>query len=121
MDRLLGGIIDDYTLYKIIEGAIAVLIMVAIYLGVQIILALKLIKGEEENATRQVPQRASFLRSTIFILIAGFFMLIHEFFEGLEKDAADYTTYELFELLAVMGAVLFLYEWHRTLKKLKKE
>ncbi len=120
MDRLLGGIIDDQTLYKIIEGAIAVLIMVAIYLGIQIILALKFIRKKEENSAQQV-QKKSFLRSTIFIFIAGFFMLIHEFFEGLEKDAADYTTYELFELLAVVGAVLFLYEWHRTLKKLKKD
>ncbi|HEY9205802.1 MAG TPA: hypothetical protein VIO58_07750 [Candidatus Methanoperedens sp.] len=121
MDRILGGIIDDYTLYKIIEGAIAIFIMVAIYLGIQIVLTLKFIKNKDESPGEIIPQKDSFYRSTIFILIAGFFMLIHEFFEGLEKDAADYTTYEFFELLAVVGSVLFLYEWNKTLKKLKKK
>jgi len=44
-------------------------------------------------------------------------MLIHEFFKGLEKEAPDYVTYELFEQTALSGLVLFLKEWHKTLKK----
>lgn len=110
MDRLVGSIIDDYTLYKIIEGTIAVLILVAIYLGVQIAMAMKFIKKGEANSSEVISQRKSFYRSTLFLFIAGFFMLIHEFLEGLEKDAADYTTYEFLELLAIVGLVLFLYE-----------
>ncbi len=47
-------------------------------------------------------------------------MLIHEFLEGLEKDAADNTTYEFLELIALSGLVLFLYELHKILKKMKK-
>lgn len=44
-------------------------------------------------------------------------MLIHEFFEGLEKESPDYVTYEFFELIALSGLVLFLNEWHKILKK----
>jgi hypothetical protein len=47
-------------------------------------------------------------------------MFLHEFLEGFEKDVADYTTYEFFELIALLGLVLFLYDWNKTLKKLKK-
>ncbi len=120
MDRLLGSIINDYTLYRIIEGTIAVLIMIAVYLGIQIALALKFIKKEEASSSEVVSKRKSFDWSTIFILIAGFFMLIHVFLEGLRSNIADYTTYELFNLIALIGLVLFLYEWHKSLKKLRK-
>ncbi len=120
MDRLLGSIIDDYTLYRIIEGTIAILIMIAVYLGIQITLALKFVNNGETNPNEVISQGKSLNRSTVFIFITGFFMLIHEFFEGLEKDAADYTTYEFLELIAFVGLVLFLYEWHKKSKKLKK-
>jgi len=119
MDRLLGSIIDDYTLYKIIEGLIAIVIMVASYFGIQIALALKFVKKEGENKNKLIAQASSY-RSTIFILIGAASMLVHEFLEGLEKDAADYTTYEMLELVALLGLVLFLHEWHKTLKKMKK-
>ncbi|MFZ3058330.1 MAG: hypothetical protein WA102_01210 [Candidatus Methanoperedens sp.] len=120
MDRLLGSIINDYTLYKIIEGAIATLTLVMIYLGIQIALTWKSLK-KEANAGEIIAQQKSFFRSSIFIFIAGLFMLIHEFLEGLEKDAPDYTTYEMFELIALLGLVLFFYEWHVILKKRKKK
>ena len=120
MDRLLGSIIDDDTLYRIIQAIITILILVAVYLSIQIALALKFTKKGAADSKEAILQRKSFNRSTIFILIAGFFMLIHEFLEGFEKDVADYTTYELLELIALVGLVLFLYEWHKTLKKLKK-
>lgn|SRR5574341_508376 len=120
MDRLLGSIIDDYTLYKIIEGMIAILSLATIYLGIQIALAWKYIE-KREGGSDIISQKDSFYRSTIFIFMAGLFMVIHEFLEGLEKDAPDYTTYEMFEFLSLMGLVLFLYEWHKILKKLKKK
>lgn len=121
MDYWLGNIINDYSLYKLIEAIIATLSMVVVYLGVQIALNWKLINKEGSSSDEIVSQKKSFYRSTIFIFIAGFFLLIHEFFEGLEKEAPDYTTYELFELIALIGLVLFLYEWHKILMKLKKE
>lgn len=120
MDRLLGSVIDDYTLYKIIEGIIAILSLVMIYLGVQIALTWKFLKKDGAGPGEIIAQHESFFRSSIFIFIAGLFMLIHEFLEGLEKDAPDYTTYEMFELIALLGLVLFFYEWHNILKKLKK-
>ncbi len=120
MDRLLGGIIDDYTLYKIIEGIIAILSLALVYLGIQIALSWRSIRKSRENPNDLIGQRASFLRSSIFIFIAGFFFVIHEFFEGLEKEAPDYTTYEFLELIALLGLVSFFYEWHRLLKKMKK-
>ncbi|VVB92815.1 Uncharacterised protein [uncultured archaeon] len=120
MDRLLGSIIDDYTLYKIIEGIIAILSLVMIYLGIQIALSWKSIRKERGNPDDLIGQRTSFFRSSIFIFIAGFFMVIHEFFEGLEKEAPDYTTYEFLELIALLGLVSFFYEWHRLLKNMKK-
>ncbi len=121
MDQLLGGIIDDYVLYKIIEGIIAILSIVTVYLGIQIALTLKYIKNKSENPEDIVSQKKSFNRSAVFIFITGFFLLIHEFFEGLEKEAPDYTTYELFELIAIAGLVLFFYEWYKMLNKFKNK
>ena len=121
MDRMLGSIISDYTLYKIIEGAIAILSMATIYLGIQIALTWKYLKKRSANRDDLVSERKSFNRSAIFIFITGFFMVVHEFFEGLEKDAPDYTTYEFFELIALIGLVSFFYEWNKILKKLKNK
>ncbi len=121
MDYWLGAWIDDYTLYKIIEGLMAILSMVTIFLGIRIALIWKFLKKDEENPKEIISNKNSFNRSTIFIFIAGFFMLIHEFFEGLEKEASDYVTFEFFELIALSGLVLFFYEWHRILNDLKKK
>ena len=49
MDKLLGNIIDDFTLYRVIEGIITILILVAVYLGVQIILMWKSLNKVETN------------------------------------------------------------------------
>jgi hypothetical protein len=120
MDRMLGSIISDYTLYKIIEGAIAILSLVTIYLGIQIALTWRYLKEKQSNRDDVVSERNSFNRSSVFIFVTGFFMVIHEFLEGLETDAPDYTTYEFFELIALIGLVSLFYEWNKTLKKTKK-
>lgn len=120
MDYWFGNFIDDYILYKIIEGIIAILSMIVIYLGIHIALNWKFINKEIPDSDEIISQKQSFYRSTLFIFIAGFFMIIHEFFEGLEKEAPDFVTYELFELIALSGLVLFLYEWHKILMKVKK-
>lgn len=120
MDYWFGNFINDYVLYKIIEGIIAILSMVVIYLGIHIALNWKFINKEIPDSDEIISQKQSFYRSTLFIFIAGFFMIIHEFFEGLEKEAPDFVTYELFELIALSGLVMFLYEWHKILMKVKK-
>jgi len=114
MDRILGSIIDDYTLYKIIEAIIAILLMIIVYLGIQICMVWKFMKRSDD-----IVSKTSFIRNAIFIFMTGFFMMIHELFEGLEKDAPDYTTYEFFELLALIGLASFFYEWYRLLKRYK--
>lgn len=121
MDRLLGSVIDDYTLYKIVEGLIAILSLVMIYLGVQIALTWKSLKKEGANSGEIIAQQGNFFWSIVFIFIAGISMVVHELFEGLEEIAPDYTTYEMFELIGLLGIVLFLNEWNKTLKKLKKK
>lgn len=120
MDYWFGNFINDYILYKIIEGIIAILSMIIIYLGVQIALNWKFINKEIPTSNEIVSQKQGFNRSVLFIFIAGFFMIIHEFFEGVEKNTPDFVTYELFELIALSGLVLFLYEWHKILTKLRK-
>jgi hypothetical protein len=119
MDYWLGSIIEDYSLYRIIEGLIAIFTLVAVYLGIQIALTWRLLKKDETSSEELVSQRASFNRSTIFIFIAGFFMLVHEFFEGFEKESLDYVSYELLEMIALLGLVMFFYEWHKMMKKYK--
>ena len=114
MDSLLGGIIDDYTLYKIIETAIAVLVMIIVYLGIQICLRWKYMKRDGD-----IISKINFTRSAIFIFMTGFFMIVHELLEGIEKYVLDFTTYEFLELLALAGLVLFFYEWYRLLKSIK--
>ncbi|VVB53438.1 Uncharacterised protein [uncultured archaeon] len=121
MDYWFGNLISDYLLYKIIEGIIAILSMIIIYLGIQIALNWKFLHKENPSSNEVISQTQSFNRSTLFIFIAGFFMLIHEFLEGLEKEAPDYVTYELLELVAITGLVLFLLEWHKILKQLRKD
>ena len=121
MDRLLGSIIDDYTLYRIIQSIIVILSMFTVYLGIQIALTWKFLKKDKANPDEIISQKGSFIRSSIFIIITGFFMLSHAFFEGLEEFAPDSTTYELFELIAFSGLVLFLYEWYKLLNKIKKK
>jgi len=120
MDYWFGNFINDIVLYKIIEGIIAILSMIVIYLGIHIALNWKFINKEISDSNEIISQKQSFCRSTLYIFIAGFFMIIHEFFEGLEKEAPDYATYELLEMIALSGLVLFLYEWHKILLKLKK-
>jgi hypothetical protein len=112
MDRLLGSIIDDYTLYRVIQSIIVILSIFTVYLGIQIALTWKFLKKDKGNSDEIISQKGSFIRSSIFIIITGFFMLSHEIFEGLEDLTPDSTTYELFELIAFSGLVLFLYEWY---------
>jgi hypothetical protein len=121
MDQLLGSIIGDYTLYKIFEGIMVILSLVIIYLGIQIALTWKFIKKEEADSNGNISEKMDFYRSSIFIFITGFFMLLHEFLEGLDKDAPDFATYELLELIALSGLVLFLYELNKTMKKSRKK
>jgi hypothetical protein len=120
MDRLLGSIIDDYNLFRIIQTIIIILILFAVYLAIQITLTWKFLKKGDSNSDEIISNKGSFYKNTIFIFIAGFFMLLHEFFEGFGENAPDETTYEFFELMAVSGLVLFMIEWHKILKKLKR-
>jgi len=120
MDKLLGNIIDDYTLFRVIEGIITILILVAVYLGVQIILMWRSLNKAETNPDKMISNKTSFIRSSIFIFMAGFFMILHNFLESLDKNEPDFATYESFELMALLGLVLFLNEWHKILKILKK-
>jgi len=121
MDQVLGSIIDDHSLYKIIEAMMIILSMAIIYLGIQIGLAWKFIQKERAKSDTILAQKNGFIRSSIYIFIAGFFIVIHELLEGLEKDAPDFVTYEVFELIALSGFVLFLYEWYEILNKMKKK
>lgn len=118
MDRLLGHIIDDYHLYRIIQTIIVMLSLSIVYLGIQIALTWKFLKKEKKDDV--IFKKSNFIRSSVFISITGIFMLSHEFFEGLEDFAPDETTYELLELIAFTGLVLFFYEWYNILNKIKK-
>jgi ABC-type transport system involved in cytochrome c biogenesis permease subunit len=120
MHDLLGSVIDDRTLYEIIQGIIIILSMFTVYIGIHIALTWKFITKFQGNPVDIISQKGSFIRSSIFIIITGFFMLSHEFFEGLEELTPDSTTYELFELIAFLGLVLFLCEWYKILNNIKK-
>ncbi|MCX9081382.1 MAG: hypothetical protein OIN83_04225 [Candidatus Methanoperedens sp.] len=121
MDRFLGSIIDDYTLYRIIEAIIVILYMFMVYLGIQIALTWKSLKKDCRNSDEIISQKGSFIRSSIFITITGVFMPFHNFFEGLGELEPDSTTYGLFRLIAFLGLVLFFHEWYKLLNKVKKQ
>jgi len=99
MDKLLGSIIDDYTLFRVIEGITTIFILAAVYLGVQIILIWRSLNKAETNPDKVISNKASFIRSSIFIFMAGFFMLINNFLEGLGYNEPDFATYQSFELM----------------------
>ncbi len=120
MDLLFGSLIDDNYLFRIIQSIIIILILVAVYVAIQITLTWKYLEKGKANADEIISNKGSFYRNTIFIFFAGFFMLLHEFLEDFGGGADD-TTYELFELLALLGLLLFMLEWHKILKKLKRK
>ena len=117
----MGGIIDDSILYRIIEGVIIIFTLFAVFLAIKIILAWKSINKKETSSDEIISNKKSFYRSSMFIFIAGFFMIFHEFLEGLEENAPDYTTYKFFEFMALSGLILFMLEWYKILKKLQKK
>lgn len=121
MDKLFGSLIDDYTLYRIIQIIIVILSLFTVFLGIQIVLTWKFLRKDPSNSEDILSQKGSFIRSSIYISIAGFFMLSHVFFEGLDEFAPDTTTYEMFELIAFSGLALFLYEWYKILNRFKKK
>jgi hypothetical protein len=94
--------------------------MFTVYLSIHIVLTWKFITKFQGHSADIISQNGSFIRSSIFITITGIFMLSHEFLEGLEELTPDSTTYELFELIAFSGLVLFLYEWYKILNNMKK-
>lgn len=98
-----------------------ILSMFVIYFGIQIALAWKFIQKERAKSDTIIAQKDSFFRSSMYIFIAGFFIVIHELLDGFEKDMLDFVTYEVFELIALSGFALFLYEWHKILNKMKKK
>ena len=118
MDRGLGTIIDDYTLYRIIEAIIVILYMFMVYLGIQIALTWKFLKKDCRNSDEILSQKGSFIRCSIFISITGFFISFNSFFEGIGE--LDSTTYELIKLIAFSGLIFFFYEWYKLLSKVKK-
>lgn len=120
MDRLLGSVIDDYNLFRIFQAIIIILILFTVYLAVQITMTWKFLKKGDANPEEIISNKGSFLRNTIFIFIAGFFMLLHEFLEVFGENVDD-TTYEFFELMALLGLSLFMFEWYKILKKLKRK
>ena len=77
-------------------------------------------KKGEPNSDDVISNKGSFYRNSIFIFIAGFFMILHEFLEGFGETPDD-TTYELFELIALLGLFLFMCEWHKILNKIKQK
>ncbi len=121
MDRLLGSVIDDYNLFRIIQAIIIILILFAVYIAVQITLTWRFLKKGDAHSDEIISNKGSFYRNTIFIFIAGFFMLLHEFLEGSGENAPDATTYEFFELMALLGLILFMIEWYKILNKLKRK
>ena len=121
MDRLLGGVIDDSNLFRIIQTVVIILILFIVYLAIQITLTWKFLKKGELGTDELISNKGSFYRNTIFIFIAGFFMLVHELFEGLGEFAPDDTTYEFFELIGLLGLILFMIEWLNILRRLKKK
>jgi hypothetical protein len=120
MDSLLGNVIDDYNLFRIIQGMIIIFILFAVYLAVQITLTWKFLEKGDVNSDEIISNKGSFYRNIIFIFIAGFFMLLHVFFGSFGKNVDD-TTYEFFEFMALLGLILFMFEWYKILKKLKRK
>lgn len=121
MDKVLGSVIDDYTLYRIMGGLIIILTLVAVYIAIQITLIWNFLNKKEAKSDEVISNKKSFYKSSIYIFIAGFFMVIHEFLEGLEENAPDYSTNKFFEFIALLGLVLFMFEWYKILKELKKK
>lgn len=112
--------VSDYAIYKVVESLITLLSLFMVYLGIQIALTWRDLNKDSMSAEEIVAHRNVFIRSSVFIFMAGFFLIIHEFLEDLGGRTPSYVTFETLELLALAGLVLFMCEWHRVLRRLRK-
>lgn len=105
---------DGYTLYKYIEFAIFILYLFYIYLLIQIWFLWKDIDEKEINL-KPLLTGTFFKRNFIYVLLISFFLMIHEFLEGITiPDAHIY--FEFFEMLALIALVSLIFEWYRVLR-----
>ncbi len=114
MDRLLGWMINDNYLFRILEVIIFILILSAIYLSIQNILTWKFLKKEDSGEI--FSNRGRFYKMLVFLVFTGFFLLIRKFLEGPGENSP---TYHFFQPIALLGLGLFNFELYKMFKKLK--
>lgn len=105
---------NEYDIYKYIEFIIFSLYLFFIFLSIQIWLLWKDIDKKELKITTFINE-SFFKKNCAYVFSFSMFFLVHEFLEGTTlPDAVIY--FEFFEILALIGLVLFAYEWYGVLK-----
>jgi hypothetical protein len=106
--------VNEYNIYKYLEISIFALYLILIFLFVQIWFSWKDI-DKKELMLKSIMDESFFKKNCVYIFLFSFLPLVHEFFEG--TSLPDIIVYlELFEFLALISLVLFVYNWYIVLK-----
>jgi predicted ABC-type exoprotein transport system permease subunit len=105
--------INAYT-YKYIEFSIFAIYLILIYLFVQIWFSWKDI-DKKELMLKSIVDESFFKKNCVYIFLFSSLPVVHEFFEG--TSLPNINVYlEVFEFLALLCLVLFVYNWYSVLK-----
>ncbi|MGB8217256.1 MAG: hypothetical protein WCE94_08135 [Candidatus Methanoperedens sp.] len=106
--------INEYYVYKFLEFSLIALYLILIFLFVQIWFSWKDI-DKKELMLKSIVDESFFKKNCVYIFLFSFLPLVHEFFEG--TSLPNISVYlEIFEFLALMCLVLFVYNWYSVLK-----
>lgn len=106
---------DEYTIYKAMEYVLFGSYLFIIFLLVQIWLLWKDV-DKDENVLKLSIDEGMFLKSFIYISAFSLFFFMHEFFEGTGMQNIM-LYFEMFETIAFICLILFIYEWYSILKR----
>jgi len=111
--------INEYTIYKLLEFSIFALYLVLIFLFVQIWFSWKDI-DKKDLMLKSIIDESFFKKNCIYIFLFTFLPLVHEFFEG--TSLPNLIVYlEVFEFLGLICLLLFVYNWYSVLKTCAKK
>ncbi len=106
--------INEYTIYKLIEFSLFALYLILIFLFVHIWFSWKDI-DKKDLMLKSIVDESFFKKNCIYIFLFTFLPLVHEILEGTSIPNIN-VLLEFFELLALIALVLFVYNWYNVLK-----
>lgn len=104
----------EYIIYKTLGYAILSLYLIFIFLAVQIWFLWKDI-DKSQIRSESLINESFFKRNFLYIFIFSSIFMVHEFFEEV-RIQNPMIFFEVFHLFALIGLILFTFEWYYVLR-----